>query len=70
LLAYEALEGLGFGLASPDVYFAALRAAGFEGITYVDRTLGLPAKTRAELDALDGPATEARNAHASSNCAL
>ena len=55
LLAYEALEGLGFGLASPDVYFAALRAAGFERITYVDRTPWLAAKTRAELDELDGP---------------
>ena len=55
LLAYEALEGLGFGLASPDVYFAALRAAGFEQITYVDRTPWLAAKTRAELDELDGP---------------
>lgn len=55
LLAYEALEGLGFGLASPDVYFAALRDAGFEQITYVDRTAWLAAKTRAELDELDGP---------------
>jgi phosphoethanolamine N-methyltransferase len=55
MLAYEALEGLGFGLASPDVYFAALRAAGFEQITYVDRTPWLAAKTRAELDELDGP---------------
>lgn len=55
LLAYEALEGLGFGLASPDVYFAALRAAGFERIAYVDRTDWLAAKTRAELDELDGP---------------
>lgn len=55
LLAYEALEGLGFGLASPDVYFAALRAAGFERIRYVDRTAWLAAKTRAELDELDGP---------------
>ncbi len=55
LLAYEALEGLGFGLASPDVYFAALRAAGFEQISYVDRTAWLAAKTRAELDELDGP---------------
>lgn len=55
LLAYEALEGLGFGLASPDGYFAALRAAGFRQITYVDRTPWLAAKTRAELDELDGP---------------
>jgi len=55
LLEYEALEGLGFGLASPDVYFAALRAAGFERIAYTDRTTWLAAKTRAELDELDGP---------------
>ena len=55
LLEYEALEGLGFGLASPDVYFAALRAAGFERIAYTDRTAWLAAKTRAELDELDGP---------------
>jgi phosphoethanolamine N-methyltransferase len=54
LLAYEELEGLGFGLASPDVYFAALRAAGFQRITYVDRTPWLAAKTRSELDELDG----------------
>ena len=46
LVAYEALEGLGFGLASPDVYFAALRAAGFEHITYVDRFRWLADKTR------------------------
>jgi len=55
LLRYEELEGLGFGLASPDVYFAALRAAGFEGIRYTDRTAWLAAKTQAELDELDGP---------------
>jgi phosphoethanolamine N-methyltransferase len=55
LLAYEALEGLGFGLASPDVYFAALRAAGFEQISYRDRTAWLRDRTRAELRELDGP---------------
>ena len=52
---YERLEGLGFGLASPDVYFAALRAAGFEQITYTDRTAWLAARTAAELAELDGP---------------
>jgi phosphoethanolamine N-methyltransferase len=51
---YERLEGLGFGLASPDVYFAALRAAGFERVAYTDRTAWLAQKTRAELDELDG----------------
>lgn len=55
LQRYEDLEGLGFGLASPDVYFAALRAAGFEQIRYTDRTAWLAAKTQAELDELDGP---------------
>lgn len=55
LLAYEELEGLGFDLASPDIYFAALRAAGFERISYVDRTPWLAAKTRSELAELDGP---------------
>ena len=54
LVAYEVLEGLGFGLASPDVYFAALRAAGFGRITFVDRTSWLAAKTRAELEELEG----------------
>ncbi len=55
LVAYEEIEGLGFGLASPDVYFAALRAAGFASITYVDRTPWLRDSTQAELDELDGP---------------
>jgi SAM-dependent methyltransferase len=55
LLRYEELEGLGFGLASPDVYFAALRAAGFRHIRYTDRTAWLAAKTQSELDELDGP---------------
>lgn len=54
LFRYEELEGLGFGLASPDVYFAALRAAGFERIHYTDRTAWLAAKTQSELDELDG----------------
>ncbi len=55
LVAYEEIEGLGFGLASPDVYFAALRAAGFASVTYVDRTPWLRDKTQAELEELDGP---------------
>lgn len=55
LLRYEELEGLGFGLASPDVYFATLHTAGFERIRYTDRTAWLAAKTKAELDELDGP---------------
>jgi len=54
MLRYEALEGLGFGLASPDVYFAALRAAGFRQIGYRDRTDWLRDKTHREFDDLDG----------------
>jgi len=55
LRRYEELEGLGFGLASPDVYFAALRAAGFERVSYRDRTPWLRDRTHAELAQLDGP---------------
>jgi SAM-dependent methyltransferase len=54
MLRYEELEGLGFGLASPDVYFAALRAAGFRDVAYRDRTEWLRDKTHRELDDLDG----------------
>jgi ubiquinone/menaquinone biosynthesis C-methylase UbiE len=54
LRRYEELEGLGFGLASPDRYFAALRAAGFEQVAYRDRTKWLRDKTHHELDELDG----------------
>ena len=50
---YEAVEGLGFGLASPDVYFAALRAAGFERVAYRDRTAWLRDKSHHELDELN-----------------
>ena len=55
LRRYEELEGLGFGLASPDTYFAALRAAGFEQVSYLDRTSWLATKTERELTELDGP---------------
>lgn len=55
MVRYEQLEGLGFGLASPDVYFAALRSAGFHEVIYRDRTDWLCAKTHRELDELDGP---------------
>ena len=51
---YEEVEGLGFGLASPDVYFAALRAAGFQQIGYRDRTPWLREKSHHELAELDG----------------
>ncbi len=55
LQRYEELEGLGFGLASPDTYFAALRGAGFGNITYVDRTAWLRYRTHGELAELRGP---------------
>ena len=63
LLHYQQLEGLGFGLASPDVYFSALRGAGFEQVSYLDRTAWLAARSHVELDDLDGrlrPVIEAR----------
>jgi ubiquinone/menaquinone biosynthesis C-methylase UbiE len=52
---YEETEGLGFGLASPDVYFSALRAAGFRQLGYRDRTAWLRDKSHRELAELDGP---------------
>lgn len=55
LQRYEELEGLGFGLASPDTYFAALRAAGFGHVTYLDRTEWLRDRTHGELAQLRGP---------------
>lgn len=58
LKRYVELEGLGFGLASPDRYFAALRAAGFERIAYRDRTAWYADLTRSELAALRGPLYE------------
>ena len=63
LLHYQELEGLGFGLASPDVYFSALRGAGFEQVSYLDRTSWLAARSHVELEDLDGrlrPEIEAR----------
>lgn len=55
MLRYNELEGLGFGLASPDRYFAAFRAAGFERISYRDRTAWYADLTRKEIAALQGP---------------
>lgn len=55
LLRYLELEGLGFGAASPDRYFAALRAAGFERVGYEDRTSWLAALTHKEVAQLEGP---------------
>lgn len=55
LLRYIELEGLGFGLGSPNRYFAALRAAGFERIAYRDRTAWYRDLTHKEVAALSGP---------------
>lgn len=52
---YIEAEGLGFGAASPDRYFAALRAAGFETVSYRDRTAWYRDETLKEIAALDGP---------------
>lgn len=51
---YIEAEGLGFGAASPDRYFAALRAAGFETVYYRDRTVWYRDETLKEIRALDG----------------
>jgi phosphoethanolamine N-methyltransferase len=55
MVRYVELEGLGFGVAAPDRYFSALRAAGFERIAYRDRTAWYRERTRDELKALKGP---------------
>jgi phosphoethanolamine N-methyltransferase len=55
LKRYNELEGLGFGLAAPDRYFAAFRAAGFNEISYRDRTAWYRDLTHKEIAALDGP---------------
>jgi phosphoethanolamine N-methyltransferase len=52
---YIEAEGLGFGAASPDRYFAALRSAGFETVSYRDRTAWYRDETLKEIAALDGP---------------
>lgn len=52
---YIEAEGLGFGAASPDRYFAALRAAGFQTVFYCDRTAWYRDETLKEIAALDGP---------------
>lgn len=55
LRSYIEVEGLGFGAASPDRYFAALRAAGFVEVLYRDRTVWYRDRTKEEIAALDGP---------------
>jgi phosphoethanolamine N-methyltransferase len=55
LIHYIETEGLGFGAASPDKYFAALRAAAFIEVFYRDRTAWYRDRTKEEIAALDGP---------------
>jgi phosphoethanolamine N-methyltransferase len=55
LRRYIEAEGLGFGAASPDSYFAAFRAAGFIEIFYRNRTAWYRDRTKQEIAALDGP---------------
>jgi phosphoethanolamine N-methyltransferase len=55
LRRYIEAEGLGFGAASPDAYFAAFRASGFEEVFYRNRTGWYRDQTKEEITALDGP---------------
>lgn len=52
--AYVSAEGLDFGLASADVYRAALEAAGFEDIRVIDRNAWYRQEARRELKNLTG----------------
>jgi SAM-dependent methyltransferase len=55
---YIACEALDFGMASPNNYRAALKAAGFVDIALVDRNPWYCEVARAELDRLRGPVGE------------
>jgi phosphoethanolamine N-methyltransferase len=55
LRRYIEAEGLGFGAASPDCYFAAFRSAGFVEVSYRNRTAWYRDRTKEEIAALDGP---------------
>ncbi|MEZ5925172.1 MAG: methyltransferase domain-containing protein [Hyphomicrobiaceae bacterium] len=55
LRRYIEAEGLGFGAASPDRYFTALRTAGFVEVHYRNRTAWYRDRTKEEVAALDGP---------------
>ena len=55
---YIALEDLGFGMASPDRYEAAMAAAGFEDIRMTDRNPWYKEQVTHEYDALSGPLYE------------
>lgn len=52
---YLAMEDLGFGMASPDAYAAALAAAGFINIELVNRNEWYREQARRELKQLLGP---------------
>jgi SAM-dependent methyltransferase len=53
--AYLAAEGLSFGMASPDRYEAALRGAGFEDVSSLNRNAWYRVEAREELERLKGP---------------
>jgi phosphoethanolamine N-methyltransferase len=55
MAAYIAAEDLGFAMASPTTYEAALKAAGFEAVRLVDRNPWYRAVAREELARLEGP---------------
>lgn len=55
LKSYLELEGLGFGLGSPDRYFSALRKAGFERIVYRNRAAWYRDLTHRDVASLEGP---------------
>lgn len=52
--AYLKAEGLSFGMASPARYREAMRSAGFENITTIDRNRWYRDVAQAELDRLKG----------------
>ncbi len=56
--AYLAAEGLSFGMASPQRYDKAMRAAGFEDIVIKDRNPWYRDVARTELARLKGPLRE------------
>ncbi|MCP5075449.1 MAG: methyltransferase domain-containing protein [Rhodobacteraceae bacterium] len=54
LKAYIALEDLGFGMASPDRYEGAMKAAGFQDVRMTDRNPWYKEQVAHEYDALSG----------------
>jgi SAM-dependent methyltransferase len=52
---YLEAEGLSFGMASPELYEAALQSAGFENVEIIDRNPWYRVEARQELESLQGP---------------